>query len=151
MTSFALPILGNAEDGEREVVFEGPETSAPAQVEEISPPARDWQICHDPVGLRQIITTNGHQANRLLDQNLTLETASTVRWEIQEDDPLSASNIVENSWQARRDEWDVRVVTRSTLTADVDHFHLTTLVEAFESGRRVRAKTHSAAIPRDNL
>ncbi|MEZ4524081.1 MAG: hypothetical protein R3A46_20985 [Thermomicrobiales bacterium] len=87
----------------------------------------------------------------MIDQDLEIRTTSHIDWSIRDGDPLSASNTVENSWQARRGDWDVRVVTRSTLTADAEHFHLTTNIDAFEGDTRVRTKTRSASIPRDHI
>lgn len=142
-----------AHDGDTSatVEFEAPETAAPLEVNQLSPATRRWQITTDPVSGQQTISIDDHQVKRLVEQELVIETSAGLRWSITDGDPLSATNIVENSWHARRGDWDVRVETQSTLSADRDHFHLTTFVEAFEDGVRVRTHLHNARIPRDNV
>ena len=146
-----LPVRNGSAGHSPAVSFEEPETATPLAVDQRVVPDRDWEIAFDPVSGRQTITIDDRQAKRFVDQQLELETAGTVSWSITDGDPLSAANTVENSWHAHRNGWDVRVQSRSTLTADGDHFHLTTLVEAFEGEARVRTKTHSARIRRDNV
>ncbi|CAN5535293.1 CocE/NonD family hydrolase [soil metagenome] len=138
-------------DIEDPVSFAEPETATPAEVDRVSPPERDWTIAFDPITGRQSITIDDRQAKRYVDQDLEIRTASRIDWSIRDGDPLSAANTVENSWHARRGNWDVRVQTRSTLSADQEHFHITTLVEAFEGETRVSTRTHSNRIPRDNV
>lgn len=59
--------------------------------------------------------------------------AETAR--IRDDDPLSAELVVEHRLRLRRGAWDVRLDTRTRLTATAEHFRLETRVVAREGGR----------------
>ncbi len=131
--------------------FEEPETAAPLEVQTINAPERRWRITSDPVDGRHRITIDDRQTKRFADQGLEISTRSHIEWSIHEHDPVSASNHVQNSWRARQAGWDVRVETQSSLSADAKHFHITTLIEAFEGDTRVRTKSHNRRIPRDNV
>ncbi len=146
-----LPLYSQAEEDAPAIEFAPAETAQALDIKEIKPPTRSWQITSDPVTGSQEISIDGQQARRLVAEELTIETAGSVQWSIIDGNPLSATNTVDNAWHARRGDWDVRVTTSSTLSADHDHFHLTTLVEAYEDGVRVRSRSHSARIPRDNV
>jgi hypothetical protein len=68
---------------------------------------------------------------------------------IRDGDPLSIVNQVQRTLVYERDEWRIRIDTDSKLPADVDNFHVTCLLEGFESDSRVFAKTWTFTIPRD--
>ena len=147
--TLTLPSTG-LDAGREGVAFAAAETASPPVVETLIEPRRTSEISFDPTSQTQVVVLADHKAERHVDLDLRVETTSQTTWSIVEGDPLSASNTVENSWAAARGDWNVRILTRSTLTADRSNFHLTTQVEAFEGNIRVRAKSRSARIPRDH-
>jgi hypothetical protein len=145
-----LPVRAPRED-EYTPAFPPPETAVPLDVVALSEPDRRWSLGFDPASGQSSVQMAGSQARRFVDQGLELRATNRTIWSVTEDDPLSASNTVENTWGARRGDWQVRVVTSSSMTADATYFHITNVVEAFEGDTRVRTRTHSARIPRDNV
>ncbi len=48
-----------------------------------------------------------------------------------------------------RGDWQIRVETSSTLSADAESFHITNTLDAYEGGTRVHAGARTLTIPRD--
>lgn len=65
------------------------------------------------------------------------------------DDPLTAR--ARSRWTARlgRGDWQTRIETDSTMSADRDSYLLTNTLRAYENEREVFAKTWTAKVPRD--
>jgi hypothetical protein len=70
---------------------------------------------------------------------------------IVEGDPLSAAVNCRRTMSIARGPWSARVETKSTMTADREHFYLVNLVEAFENGERIFSGQRSFEAPRDLL
>jgi hypothetical protein len=65
------------------------------------------------------------------------------------DDPLGARLEYRAEHHLRRDDWRIRVVVNTSLTADADAFTLATELDAYEGRVRVHALRRSVRIPRD--
>jgi putative CocE/NonD family hydrolase len=81
-----------------------------------------------------------------------LEYGSRSVYAITEGEPLSARVECEKIAALRRgDAWDTRCVATGTMTSTATHFHLTTALDAYERGVRVRAHAWTFAFPRDHV
>jgi predicted acyl esterase len=149
-STLTLPVRPRRDD-DAAPSFPPAETARPLDVVSLFEPNRRVLLTYDPVAGTSTVETTGTHAKRLVDQRLELRTSNRTVWTVVDGEPLSAANTVENAWEARRDDWHVRVATRSSMSADATHFHITNVVEAFEGETRVRAKTHSVRIPRDHV
>ncbi|MFD1380082.1 CocE/NonD family hydrolase C-terminal non-catalytic domain-containing protein [Fodinicurvata halophila] len=72
-------------------------------------------------------------------------------YRIRPDDPLSAR--AETEWNCRlwREGWSVEITTRTSMSADVDAFHLEADIAAFEGGEEVNRRRLSRKIPRQQV
>jgi hypothetical protein len=108
-------------------------------------------IRHDVVGGTYDVELNhdGGERLRFVDSGIVIDSHEFDRRTIREGDPLSASVQCDRRFEIGREGWGVRIETSSTMSSDAREFHLTDLLEAFENGRRVFAKTWSRRVPRD--
>jgi hypothetical protein len=86
---------------------------------------------------------------RYTNNELEVEDITTDTYTIYEGDPLSATVRCARMLEYQRGEWQVRIETISTMTADADNFHVTNLLEAYEGPAQVFCKTWSFSVPRD--
>ena len=81
------------------------------------------------------------QPVRLLETGTDYVEHGTDVYSIVDGDPLSAMTESRRSVAISRGSWETRVATTSTLTSTEASFLVTNILEAFEGGRRVFAKT----------
>jgi hypothetical protein len=108
-------------------------------------------IEHDPEVDRYTLSVcpEGDRRYRLPD-GLEITEQTRDRFMIREGDPLSARVESDRLLGLERDDWKVRVRTRSVMTADRNAFHLVDTVEAFEGPDLVAERTWERSIPRDH-
>ena len=82
---------------------------------------------------------------------INLDVGHTIsrRYRIGESDPLTAQAEIDQRTDLRRDDWVVRVETRTRLAATRTDFHFEADLEAFEGEERVFHKRWDEVIPRD--
>jgi hypothetical protein len=88
---------------------------------------------------------------RIVATGTELDGGQIDEYSIVEGEPLSAAIRCRRSTALRRGQWDVRVETVSTMTADAQAFHITNALDAYEGNRRVFAKTWHFSVPRDHV
>jgi predicted acyl esterase len=111
------------------------ETASAQRIERIQPPAVGWSCTHDLGTDAYVIRTSGGiGAVRYTDINLEASTEALERYTVIEGDP--GSQKVEISWTIRfaRGDWEVRTITRTTLTCDTRSFFLAAELTAFLNG-----------------
>jgi hypothetical protein len=86
---------------------------------------------------------------RYSDTGLEYEDITTDTSTIVEGDPLSATARSDRFLEYQRGDWRIRLKSSSTMTADAEKFHVTNLLEAYEGGACVFAKTWHCSVPRD--
>ncbi|HXV43605.1 MAG TPA: CocE/NonD family hydrolase C-terminal non-catalytic domain-containing protein, partial [Anaerolineae bacterium] len=86
---------------------------------------------------------------RLSDNGLETEDITTNSYTITEGDPLSAAVRCEQFLAYQRGDWRIRIATTSTMTADATHFHITSLLDAYEGATRIFTKSWTFSVPRD--
>jgi putative CocE/NonD family hydrolase len=90
----------------------------------------------------------GHSLARLDEIDMELGYRIVKRHRIGETDPLTAKTEITQKVEMRRGDWSVEVDTEVRVTVAVDHFQVTTTIDAFESGRPVRNRRWDTAVPR---
>jgi hypothetical protein len=96
-----------------------------------------------------VLIRRTHDLSRFPDEALETERLRVERCSILEGDPLSASVRAESALRLERDDWRIRLETRSHMTSDRDSFHVTNSVDAFEGRARVFANARVFTVPRD--
>ena len=82
------------------------------------------------------------------DHGLRFHEVSDIEHAIRRNDPLSARCAARREFTLSRGDWRVRVDARTTLTCTRESFQITSTCEAYESHRRVFARTWHDDIPR---
>lgn len=85
---------------------------------------------------------------RIEDIDLTLGYTVRKTFRINEYDPLSARAEIEQKTVFRRGEWNVRLESRTAVSADRDRFRVTAVLEAWEGGQSIFRREWDEAVPR---
>jgi uncharacterized protein len=147
-----LPVRSPQPIDDRLRPFPPPAFAPPLATETLRPASRRRIIEHDVIGDWHTLTLVGDYGRiRYNDNGLEVDHQVTERYTIRGDDPLSAAVHIERQKSFRRGDWQVRIETRSQMTADATHFHLTNHLDAYEGNGRIFTKSWSKTIARDNV
>jgi len=86
-------------------------------------------------------------------EEIDLEVGYTLnkRYSIQENDPLSAVEIIEQRAVLARGDWQVKLALSMSLTADAEQFHLKGDLRTEERGRPFADRSFDVSVPRKLL
>jgi putative CocE/NonD family hydrolase len=102
-------------------------------------------------GRSELVVNRKRGHRRVREDGLEVGGSQFDTFTIVEGDPLSAAVNCRRTMSIARGPWSARVETKSTMTADREHFYLVNLVEAFENGERIFSSQRSFEAPRDLL
>ena len=134
------------------VAFAAPETGPGTAVTTLEPGEHNWIVHRDlatDTSTLAVINDNGRW--RLDEIALEVEDRARELYVTTADDFASARGEVETVRSLRRGDWNVRTITRTSLTTDATMFHLHAQVDGYEGGERVYSRNFSEVIPRDLL
>ena len=100
-------------------------------------------------GRYQLVDSRDNGRRLLLESGLKFGSTGKNVYAIKEGDPLSASIRCERRLDLARDGWSIRVETTSWMTADLESFHVTNVLDAYEGDTRVFNKAWTFSVPRD--
>jgi len=88
---------------------------------------------------------------RIQDRQSGLVTEGQIEelWEINKNDPASATAHINWTRKLERGNWKVRTVSTTAMTGDANHYFITQTLTAFEGDTQVFEKEFEAKIPRD--
>ncbi|MDF1729198.1 MAG: CocE/NonD family hydrolase [Sulfitobacter sp.] len=136
--------------GGDEVSFAPPEAADPWEVEELRPAAHlRRQEVDKTTGLVTLIIEDDFGLNRDSDHGLVSGGVARETWSIHPDDPLSAEGRCHWTEEMGREGLRLRTETYSRMTSDVDHFHLTARLEAYENDRLIYERDVTESRARD--
>lgn len=145
-----LPVRAPQASGEALPAFPPAEISPPLAVSVLRTPRRQNSVSHDRVdGWTTMTQVNDEGRLLFSDNGLETDHRSTEVFKVREGDPLSLSQRINSVIEFRRADWRVRIETESLLTADKDHFHLSSHLDGYEGDIRIFTKSWTRAIPRD--
>ncbi len=136
--------------------FDEPEAAAPQGADDVADDEIRRVVQYD-LATGETVYTNvmdrdergDLQVFRIAPIGLEMGHGITERFTINDDEPGSARAELHHSTVSRRDDWSVRVETRTRLTATNGEFRLEASLEAFEGERRVFDRTWDRRVPRD--
>jgi uncharacterized protein len=130
--------------------FEDPESAQRLCTEpQVDPRGKIRRLRHDLLAGRHEL--EAEMRNSVVHDGLSYAEQSLDSFSITDDRPLTA--MLRSDWtiEMRRDDWSVRIETRSTLTSDAGAFHLTNELDAYERGSQVSERSWKVSVPRDGL
>lgn len=149
-TRLTLPVRPPQAADHELPVFDVPETAAVLEREILRAESRTRKVHHDLIEGTWVLEDFSDEGARRLPSN-GIEYGSINRnvYTIKEGDPLSAAVRCEWTLNVGRGEWQTRLESVSTMTADADLFFITNELTAFEGEEQVFTKTWKSKIPRD--
>ena len=145
-----LPVRAPRADDARLPPFEEPEVARPLDFEPLAGPESGRVVRRDiATGRTELVVREGWGSAGRFSDGLVMDEHSVDTYSIVEGDPLSARAASAWTLLRERDDWRVRIETRSVLTADRSAFRVTNSVDAYEGATRVCARAWTATIPRD--
>ena len=151
-SSLTLPVRPTREpDHLPQRPFGEPEGAPSLASTQLTAPEQRWDVKRDLVGYHselEIVKDRGMV--RLDDIVLDTGLRAYERYSAVADDFTSVSG--ETAWTMRfqRDNWDVRVETRTVLRCSESEFFVDATLDGFENDRRVFSRTWNETLPRDH-
>jgi putative CocE/NonD family hydrolase len=150
-----LPVRPTGSDddaGPAVAPFEAPEGTRPLTTRSVTPPEQRWDVTRDLVdygSTLEIVKDRGTLHFDAID--LDVGCRAVERYTSTADDFTSPAG--ESTWtmRFRREDWDVRVRTSTTLRCDATSFQVNATLDAYEGDRRVFSRTWNETLPRDAL
>ncbi|MEV8564418.1 CocE/NonD family hydrolase [Streptomyces sp. NPDC051322] len=132
--------------------FGEPEGTPPLATTQLTPPEQRWEVRRDLIDYHsalEIVKDRG--LVRYEDIGLDVGLRAYERYAAVADDFTSVSG--EATWTMRfhRDDWDVRVETRTVLRCSETEFFVDATLDGYEHDRRVFSRTWNETLPRDLL
>jgi hypothetical protein len=152
-STLTLPVRPNDEPDEApQQPFEEPEGCTPLSTTRLTPPEERWEVRRDLIGYGsalEIVKDRG--TVRIDDIGLDTGLRAEERYTATADDFTSVTG--ETAWTMRfaRDDWDVRVETRTELRCTGTDFLVDATLDGYEGDRRVFSRTWNETVPRDGL
>lgn len=154
-SALELPVrrLG-VDDDDPPAHFAEPESAHNPEIEVLdSPSAGSRVIRHDVAsGVTEIVDAPTlFPAVRLRTSGLEYREAHRDSWRIIDGRPRSAETGSERLITIERGDWQIRIESKSTMSATAEEFHVTDTLEAYEHEQRVFAKTWHLTVGRDHV
>jgi putative CocE/NonD family hydrolase len=151
-SELALPVRPSDGDQVSPRPFDVPEGAVPIAVTQLEQGHHRWEVRRDLIGYRSALeVVNDLGVSRIDDIDLEISRRADEVYSSVADDFESVRG--ETTWQMRfrRDDWDVRTVTRTVLTSTKTSFVLRAELDAYEGDRRVLSDNWDTTIPRDGV
>jgi hypothetical protein len=147
-----LPVRVPNPDDERLRPFEPAESPPPLPVEVLMPSPGGRRIDYDQrTGRYEVVVDLDHFGARRLPGGLLYREQGRDTFSIVENEPCSAEARSEWTIVLERGEWRVRIETSGVLSGDIERFHMTNVLDAYEGEVRIFTKTWSRDVPRDHV
>lgn len=129
--------------------FESPEWAPPLDLEWMRTEDTNRNIQYDVASRKyRMIERLDDGRRRFTGSGLVYDSIFENIYSIIEGEPLSARIECKRSIEIGRGDWNTRVETMSIMTSDKKHFHLTSVIDAYEGNTRVFNKSWSSPIDR---
>jgi hypothetical protein len=154
-SALELPVrrLG-VDDDDAPAHFAEPESAHHPEIEVLdSPSAGSREIRHDVAsGVTEIVDAPTlFPPVRLRASGLEYREAHRDSWRIIDGRPRSAETGSDRLITIGRGDWQIRIESKSTVSATTEEFHVTDTLEAYEHEQRVFAKTWHLTVGRDHV
>ncbi|WP_434599831.1 CocE/NonD family hydrolase [Streptomyces sp. A5-4] len=152
-SSLTLPVRPVGEPDELpQKPFGEPEGTQPLINTQLVAPEGSWEVSRDLVKYKSVLEIlKDRGVVRHEDIGLDVGLRAYERYDAIADDFTSVSG--ESAWtmRFRRDDWNVRVETRTVLRCSETEFFINATLDGYEGHRRVFSRTWNETLPRDGL
>ncbi|WP_129666951.1 CocE/NonD family hydrolase [Phytoactinopolyspora endophytica] len=152
-SSLELPIRPADEPDDVDLhPFDEPEGSVPITTTTLRTGEHRWRVSRDLIDYRsmlEVVKDLGTVRFEDIELDVARRAEEYYTW-VDNDFETVCGEVIWTMGFAR-DGWDVRTVTRTTLTSTPTHFHLHAELNAYEGGQRVAARNWDTAIARDHV
>jgi len=155
-TRLALPVrTGQSLDGTNP--FAAPESAPRTPVSKVADGYLKREVHHDLMtGAMTYVTDGeggvfGEGVLRFDEIDTVVNHAMRRELTIHPEDPLSAHYRIRQSYDQKRDGWDIRIETETVMTSTKRELILTGKMDAFENGKRVASRNWRETEPRNCL
>ncbi len=132
------------------VAFEPPEQAPPPAATVLEPGDLERPVHHDyESDETEVVRVNHEDLVYLEEIDLVFGARRREAHRIDRADPLSLEGEVDCGWVFRRDGWEARSETRTTMSVTADEFVFHADVDAFENGERIFSRSTTRRVPRD--
>lgn len=149
-SSLDLPVRTPNPQDARLRPFEPPEHGPELPVVQLRARRPEHLLGYDPAsGAHTVRIRRDFGGGKRLPSGLEYDEYDPTTLTIHDGDPLSAHVVCKRRIQMRRGEWSTRIELESTMTADAEHYLLSTVINAYERHTRIHTHTFARTIPRN--
>lgn len=132
--------------------FGEPEAAPPLATALLTPREQRWEVRRDLIDYRSVLEiVKDRGLVRYEDIGLDVGLRAVERYAAVADDFTSVSGEAAWTMRFRRDDWDIRVETRTVLRCSETEFLVDATLDGFENDRRVFSRSWNETVPRDLL
>jgi len=134
---------------DEKVGFGAPEMGPQMEVQELAAGENYWRIVQDAIsGVHEMQIAESDGEYRILHNDLTVFSQGYETYSIDPDDIGSATGHTQWEYRLSRGDWQMRSLSETTLTADVDDFIISASVEVWEGETLCHRQSWDRRIPR---
>ncbi len=149
-STVVLPLRDAPDEIVRENPFEPAEGAPALETTVLESPQQNWVVSRDLAADRSTLEVIDDQGTYRIDDHGMVVRRKTTEWyRSTADDFTSVEGETVSTRSLSRGSWSAEVVARTVLTCNEESFFLHATLDAYESGRRVFAKTWDRAIFRE--
>ena len=147
--SLTLPVHTTHPDT-RSPHFEEPEEAPDLAITQLEPGQYNWWLVKDLAAATTTLQVVNNEGHFLIEDTDTEVIREAQEWYvIRKEDVTSARGETHTRRGFYRDDWNVEVQTRTTLTSDKHDFHIHAQLDSYENGYRIFSDNWDLVIPRD--
>jgi putative CocE/NonD family hydrolase len=129
--------------------FPEPETAEPEPYTVISSPKVSWRVIRDLASNHSTLEVVRHDSEKMIDEiNLRIRDYTLELYSSQANDLSTVRGETVTERVMQRDDWEIRVKTRTILTSDEESFRIHATLDAFEGEERVFSRTWTKTVQR---
>ncbi|MCF7914987.1 MAG: CocE/NonD family hydrolase [Spirochaetaceae bacterium] len=149
-SSFLLPLRAPRSEDADLRPFDEPEAAAPLPITLIRPGEESWKVIKElgkDISTMEVLLDTG--TTRYDEINLEISSRTRETYSFTNDEYNSLSG--ETRWERKfkREDWEIRTVTRTLLTSNETEFRIRADLDAYEGPSRVFSRSWDSRIPRN--
>lgn len=127
------------------------EIATPLAIEQLRPRRPRLEIAREVLrGETTYVMARDFTGARRYPSGLEYHDEDPITFTISDDDPLSARVECRRRIEIKRDGWETAIEVVAVMTADAEHYHVSSVIDAYEGDTRIHTAAYANAIPRDH-